>query len=159
TANGLMVSCDTISKKQLQPGDFVFRVKKGVADHIGYVVDELYVIEAYGRDKGVIKRTLNAGGTSYWNAFGRPSKLIQVKKAQASKYTFTRILKKGCNGDDVKALQKLLNEKGFTCGSVDGDFGKNTKAAVKEFQKAKKLTKDGIAGKNTITALGGIWKG
>ena len=36
---------------------------------------------------------------------------------------------------------------------VDGDFGSNTEAQVKAFQKAKKLTVDGIVGAKTIAAL------
>lgn len=64
-------------------------------------------------------------------------------------------------GDDVKNLQKALIGKGYSCGGkgADGQFGDNTESAVKKFQKAKGLTVDGKAGKNTITALGGKWNG
>ena len=37
--------------------------------------------------------------------------------------------------------------------TIDGDFGKDTLAAVKKFQKSKKLTVDGIVGKKTREAL------
>ena len=60
-------------------------------------------------------------------------------------------------GDDVKNLQKALDHEGYAVGSIDGIFGTRTRDAVKAFQKIKKLTVDGIAGKNTITALGGRW--
>ena len=39
---------------------------KGKAHHIGYIVDEsLNVIEAKGRDDGVVKRSLNASESGY----------------------------------------------------------------------------------------------
>lgn len=68
-------------------------------------------------------------------------------------YNLTRLLKKGCRGNDVKELQKKVGTK------ADGIFGNNTKNAVKKFQKANKLTQDGIVGKNTAHALGWLYKG
>lgn len=62
-------------------------------------------------------------------------------------------LRKGNTGAEVKTLQRLLNSLGYDCGSVDGDFGSNTDKAVKAFQKAKKLTVDGIVGAKTWAAL------
>ena len=62
-------------------------------------------------------------------------------------------LRNGSNGAQVRTLQRLLNARGYSCGSVDGDFGANTENAVKKFQKAKGLTADGIVGKDTWTAL------
>ena len=34
------------------------------------------------------------------------------------------------NAEDVKAMQKALNNKGFNCGNVDGILGYNTKLAM-----------------------------
>ena len=159
TANGFMNLCEPIKKDDLLPGDFVFRVDKDKAYHIGYVVDNLYVIESKGRDDGVVKRKLNASGSSYWNAFGRPSGIIETQKTSYSgAFVFYRNLKKGTTGEDVFNLQKLLKEHKHNPGTIDGDFGTNTEKAVKDFQAKNGLEKDGIAGKNTIVALGGIWK-
>lgn len=47
-----------------------------------------------------------------------------------------RILKYGMKGNDVEQLQSALNALNFPCGTVDGEFGKNTLAGVKAFQKA-----------------------
>ena len=60
-----------------------------------------------------------------------------------------KVLSKGSKGSQVKTLQRLLNAMGYSCGNVDGDFGKNTDAAVRKFQKAYGLTVDGYCGKNT----------
>jgi len=74
-------------------------------------------------------------------------------------YNLQRILKKGCKGNDVKALQERLNFLGYNCGKVDSDFGVNTEKAVKKFQKANKLTQDGIVGEKTAHKLDFLWKG
>ena len=59
----------------------------------------------------------------------------------------------GSRGESVKTLQAQLNAKGFNVGSVDGIFGKNTRAAVMAFQKANGLAADGIVGKLTWAKL------
>ncbi|MGN0747591.1 MAG: peptidoglycan-binding protein [Aristaeellaceae bacterium] len=62
-------------------------------------------------------------------------------------------LKKGMSGTLVKNLQQRLKDLGYYTGSVDGDFGAATEAAVEEFQKANGLTVDGKAGTNTLKKL------
>lgn len=62
-------------------------------------------------------------------------------------------LKKGSKGDDVIALQHLLNVEGYKV-TIDGDFGAKTETAVKMYQKAHGLEDDGIVGNKTWTALG-----
>jgi len=69
--------------------------------------------------------------------------------------TLTRILFLGIKGEDVKALQKLLNAKGFNAGDADGEFGPNTKSAVTAFQKKAGIGVDGGVGSQTWIALGG----
>lgn len=64
------------------------------------------------------------------------------------------VLKNGANGEAVKKLQARLNELGFNCGGVDGDFGPNTANAVKSFQSSKGLEVDGVVGPNTWKQLG-----
>ena len=158
TANGMMGKCKAIPKAQLKKGDWVFKVSSGKASHIGYVVDDsLNVIESQGRAYGVVKRALSKGG---WNAYGRPDWFkSEIEKEADPEAVFTRNLKKGCKGEDVKNLQRMLNEVHNAKLKDDGDFGRKTLAAVKSFQKSKGLKTDGIAGKNTVTALGGRWKG
>ena len=62
-------------------------------------------------------------------------------------------LKNGSKGSAVKSLQQRLKELGYYSGSVDGDFGDATEAAVRAFQKQNGLTVDGKAGTKTITKL------
>ena len=58
----------------------------------------------------------------------------------------------GSKGSDVTELQKLLNNKGYSL-SVDGIFGSQTQAAVKDYQQKNSLAVDGIVGTNTWGAL------
>lgn len=56
-------------------------------------------------------------------------------------------------GPAVQALQSALKKAGFNPGSVDGDFGHGTEAAVMAFQASEGLNADGIAGPATLAAL------
>lgn len=62
-------------------------------------------------------------------------------------------LKVGSSGSDVKRLQQQLKTLGYYTGSVDGDFGAGTEAAVKAFQQRNGLSADGKAGKYTLDKL------
>jgi len=61
-------------------------------------------------------------------------------------------LKLRAKGDSVRLLQELLNKAGYEL-LVDGDFGKKTEDAVKDFQKKKNLIVDGIVGTKTWMKL------
>lgn len=67
----------------------------------------------------------------------------------------TRVLRKGCIGEDVKILQKVLNGLGFNAGEADGTFGTRTEKAVKSFQIQAGITVDGIVGPETWGELRG----
>ena len=60
-----------------------------------------------------------------------------------------KAIRRGSNGDSVKALQWCLNVLINAGLFVDGKFGPSTEAAVKTFQKKAGLTVDGIAGRET----------
>ncbi len=60
----------------------------------------------------------------------------------------------GSTGNEVKAIQQELKDRGLYTGSVDGIFGKATQAAVKKFQTQQGLASDGIAGPATLKKLG-----
>lgn len=66
-----------------------------------------------------------------------------------------RLLKRGCAGEDVKALQTALISLGFSCGEAgaDGEFGKATQAAVEALQAAAGLEVDGKFGPASLAAL------
>lgn len=56
-------------------------------------------------------------------------------------------------GDDVLAIQQILNELGFDCGPEDGIFRQQTEDALIEFQRNTGLNTDGMVGEATIAQL------
>ena len=61
-------------------------------------------------------------------------------------------VREGAEGNITMLIQMTLFIKGYNL-SMDKKFGSDTTAKVKEFQKAKGLSVDGIVGKNTFKAL------
>ena len=63
------------------------------------------------------------------------------------------IVREGAKGNITKIIQKRLLERGYTSlnshGGADGNFGAGTTTAVKNFQRNKGLSVDGIVGKTT----------
>lgn len=66
-----------------------------------------------------------------------------------------RVLQNGCEGEDVKDLQRKLIDLGFSCGDygIDGEFGDCTEQAVTEFQRSVGLAATGIADKKTLEKI------
>lgn len=63
-----------------------------------------------------------------------------------------RTLRRGAVGWDVSVLQFLLSPSNPTL-TVDGNFGPATTRAVRRFQRAHRLSLDGIAGPRTLAVL------
>lgn len=129
------------------------------ADHVGIVESVrngvITVIE--GNYSQSVKRRTIAVDHRYIRGYGVPKYDKEV--TTTSDYTLSmNNLKKGCKGEDVKALQILLIGRGYSCGSAgaDGDFGSATDSAVRKYQKTKSLEIDGIAGKATMSSLLGV---
>ena len=69
-AQDLFAACEPIPKGALAPGCLVFCHNGRQAHHVGVYLGETLVIEAQGRNEGVVIRPLDAGGGAYWNRFG-----------------------------------------------------------------------------------------
>ena len=60
----------------------------------------------------------------------------------------------GSRGNEVIAIQEKLKERGLFNDDVTGYYGPVTQAAVKRFQKQQGISQTGIAGPQTLKALG-----
>ena len=158
TAEGFRTKyCTEIDVKELRNGDLCFKMgtRKGkyIAVHVGMYVDGK-VIEDRGRDYGIVSRSRILGG---WHKYGR----LNIKwENEPQTFVLTRLLKKGCKGSDVKALQELLIKLGYpSVGEADKIFGSKTKNAVISLQQNSGIKADGIVGKDTCKVLGWEWRG
>lgn len=136
--------CDGIA---LRPGTAVFLLNDTGRHHIGLYVGNNTVIEAKGTKWGVV-----TSATPHWDEWGELS-AVDYSEYPEEKIPMARpTLKRGDRGDEVKELQTLLNDYGYSI-DIDGIFGSKTEAAVKDFQHFVGLTVDGIVGPKTWAAL------
>jgi hypothetical protein len=136
---------------------------KGAPEHVGMVEKvsrgEFVVVEG-NYSNSVKRRTLKVNGR-YIRGFIAPkydAEKPASKPAVKTCNVVLPVLKKGAEGAEVKALQSLLIANKCPCGSAgaDGDFGPATDTAVRNYQKLKRLTQDGIVGAATWGSLLGV---
>jgi peptidoglycan DL-endopeptidase LytE len=91
-----------------------------------------------------------------WIASTFVAAAFMILPYQASANIGDQTLKPSMNHPDVRQLQNLLTIKGYYthAGSYTTQYGASTTAAVKKFQKAKRLSASGISERPTFNALG-----
>lgn len=118
-----------------------------------------YTAKDSSENTATVTRTVNVSDThrsvgSYLPEYARNVfKQTTGQVLGTEKYNFTQLLKFGSLGDEVKELQKFLNNAGYGPLVVDGIFGPKTKAEVIKFQIANGLVGDGIVGPLTRAVL------
>lgn len=139
TAAALYSMCDIKmdNASNLMAGDFVchYSAQKGYITHIGVYVGDGKVIEAKGRDDGVVETNI---GSYSWNRFGRMPALEPYLKDEPVifKLTSPRL-----RGFAVVDMQKALNSAGYTDDEnkpldADGVFGPRSAQAFGKLIKA-----------------------
>ena len=114
-----------------------------VMNHIGWYIGNKWMIHC----SGTVKKEKLSSRCTHW--------AIPKGLGGGTPMPTHRTIRQGDRGDDVKEMQEILIRKGYNVGSsgADGIFGKNTKAAVMDFQRANGLTADGICGPRTWEKL------
>lgn len=101
-----------------------------------------------------IEALLSGGTSSGGSTTTKPDSGSSNTGSSNNGYTVpSRTLRRGYQGDDVKSVQSRLKELGYYTGSIDGQYGSGSMAAVKAFQSKHGLTADGLAGKATYAIL------
>ena len=138
SSRGLYSACEKIDRSDLEAGDLVFRHNGQRIHHVGVYVGDGMVIEAKGRDDGVVMRLIDASGTSYWNRYGRLAAITdeEMPDVSADEPTVITLTDPYMRGEKVKALQSALNALGYDCGDADGIAGKKTLAGIAAFVEA-----------------------
>ena len=150
-------------------GEAVFMGTAAKKTHVGWVCgfdsnNSPLIVENQGIKYGVVITKYYKRG---WDYRGLMTKKFSYdgseEQGKPVVFIFSRALKKGMKGNDVIQLKKLLINKGYHDGitintSSSKNYGKKTKALVKQYQADNGLTVDGIAGRQTIESLGGVYK-
>ena len=129
--------------------------------HCGIYVGNGQVVESTPKWKNGVQITslsarkwLKHGKLPYVEYDGEPI----AKEASTVVVVHLSVLQKGSTGREVKTLQRLLKALGYKGSdgkvlAVDGDFGSNTDYALRAYQGNKRLSVDGVCGKNTWNML------
>lgn len=160
TANGLYnrTKGQEISLKDVRAGDYLFQGSDSNKWHIGYAISNKYAIECQNHDVGVVQTKISDRG---WKYATRPSWYSDEPKEKPVLKRELYITDPYMRGDDVKDCQRLLIEKKYNPGPLDGVYGQKTADAVKNFQidEALGIKRLGTVGKKTAEKLGFIWEG
>lgn len=142
--------------------------RKKVQGYLGYVPQdapkELYRIRLSWDDAksqiGAFASLDNAikeckAGYSVYDSTGKKIYPAESSDQKTEDVKQIRILKKGMTGKDVEAMQSILINKGYSCGTCgsDGDFGAKSESALIEFQKHAEIDTTGICNGETWKAL------
>ena len=137
-------------------------VWEGVGSRAGHVA----IVEQINSDGSIItsesgygaarpfwtQRRTNSNGN--WGAGSDYKFLGFIYQPEEKPTKVDRVLREGCQGNDVELLQVRLHALGYMrANEVDGDFGKITKGAVCCFQLENELEVDGICGPATRKEL------
>lgn len=151
-------------------GEAVFMGSATKKTHVGWVCGfdkngNPLVVENRGLKYGVVITKLFGRGWDYRGLMTKKFTYddVPVQPDPPGVFIFYRNLRKGMRGEDVVELKKLLIAKGYNQGiTIDTPasqtFGRATKNVVKQYQIDNGLKVDGVAGSQTITALGGYYR-
>ncbi len=148
STEGMIGLCAGVSAdmSSIAVGEFLW-----LPGHCGVYIGDGKVVESTPAWENGVQIT--ALGARNWRKHGRLP-YVEYDKAEGVKNTVTielSVLRKGSKGEQVKTLQRLLKAFGYKGSdgkalTIDGDFGGNTDYALRAYQKAYKLTVDGVCG-------------
>ena len=152
----------------LRPGDLVFYDwdGDGIADHVGLVAEAdgagIEVIE--GNSADAVRRRRVPRDWPFLCGFACPDYASAAEPGAESAGTAQEgalvlpTLAFGARGGSVRAMQGILIACGCSCGpdGADGDFGANTEAALRRFQREAGLAADGVCGFESWKTLLGV---
>lgn len=158
SANGMIGLCTQTGPIKTIPDEPGLVVWK--SGHIGVYVGGGYTIELKGFNYDCQKNRVTSGP---WTKWGRlPASMISytddgcggacdIPEAPEGQ----RELRNGCEGEDVRQLQRNLIRLGFDCGKwgADGDFGDCTEQALEAFQRRYDLDETGVYDAPTREAM------
>lgn len=105
------------------------------------------------------QRAVKAYQVAYgYKPTGYCAKGMQTKIYKTSHHIAFRTLHYGDNGEDVKDIQRALKKAGYFHGTIGGNYLKQTRAAVKAFQRANGLRQTNTCSVAMQNYILGIYK-
>jgi len=141
-----LVGCSTVSSKRLNGLETKVSTLEAKVDSVEQRQSAIEGQTGESRESvGYLKGKVDSRGPS----------TVVVTGAQGNEGYLYKSGKKSLTHKDI---QFALKNAGFYNGPIDGKIGKNTKKAIREFQKTNGLKADGIVGKETKEKLAGYLK-
>jgi len=142
----LVTGCSTVSSKRLNSLETKVGALEAKVDSVEQRQSAIEGQTGESRESvGYLKGKVDSRGPS----------TVVVTGAQGNEGYLYKSGKKSLTHKDI---QFALKNAGFYNGPIDGKIGKNTKKAIREFQKTNGLKADGIVGKETKEKLAGYLK-
>lgn len=153
------VKSSDMSKFPMKEAYLVYNSNKS---HVGVYTGNGEVTEARGHAYGVVKSKITDSRWKFWSDYCHADYSDQEPtpapvKEDEVKYSELEVCRKGSKGDAVRTIQANVHVY------VDGVYGDDTTAKVKEFQKSHKdadgkpLVVDGVVGAKTWWAIIERW--
>ena len=144
--------------KPLLPGTAIFTGTQDDHPHIGLYVGDGYIIEAKGTVAGVVRSPVNESRWTWWGELKEVDYDMSASDENQGfpdKTGWRPTIRRGSKGKEVEELQTMLYKLGYDIGvaGIDGDYGRNTEKAVKDFQSDHRLGVDGVCGPLTWDEL------
>lgn len=165
---GLYVIRKTIAKSMLIEVCFVDTEDANKYLQVGYKAIAKAIVDALDNHIASVP-TVNTNTSSQTNTTSKGDDWVRRLQEECNKQGFSKqnvdgiagpatlagcpTLRKGASGNITKLLQEKLVKLGYSTNGVDGIFGSGTYSAVREFQKTRVLSVDGIVGQNTWRKL------
>lgn len=135
---------------------FIAKIKTGEADPISWSTyresNGRFFVDKWDGTK-FVEQEVSAADRERRKNILAPDTVVTPPPVVVTIPSSNPVLKLGVKSEDVKNLQITLSALGYNVGVADGDFGTQTQAAVKAFQKKYGLSQDGVVGTNVWNAL------
>ena len=137
----LVTGCSTVSSKRLNSLETKVSTLEAKVDSVEQRQSAIEGQTGESRESvGYLKGKVDSHG---------PSTVVVTGTQGNAGYLY----KTGKKSLSHKDIQLVLKNANFYTGSIDGKIGKNTKKAIREFQKANGLKADGVMGPKTRDLL------
>ena len=160
TEKGTLSNGKRTDGMELKPGTALFTGTENDHGHVGLYIGNGKTIEAKGTQAGVIEGRADDKKWTFWGElkgvdYGNAGNAGNDNQGFPDNTGWHPTIRRGSTGLDVTDCQTMLYTLGYGLGpdGIDGDYGRNTEKAVKEFQSDHRLAVDGVCGPMTWDAL------